>query len=226
MKFPTPISRLAALALFSLAMLAGCDTGQVSQPQPTSTTIQAQGAATIGTSTTPTGTEPPASSANIDPNLASALATATVLAGMAPADSSTAKSIDVSKVDVCGMLTRAEIEAVMGPAEYKPAARTFPVQDEVGCNFMQEHNQDDGTVKGQQLDVVLWSSHYWTMQRGLYDNATPVAGIGAEAFTLDSGGWQTLFVRVPDKALVEVHIFPKDLENAKKLALAVIGKLP
>lgn len=218
---PVTATRLAALALLSLAMLAGCDTGQVSPPQPTPlASPTAQGAATVGS------TDAPADGASVDPNLASALATATVLAGIAPADSSTAKSIDVSKVDVCAMLTRAEIEAVMGPAEYKPDARTFPVQDEVGCNFMQEHNQDDGTVKGQQLDVVLWSSHYWEMQRGLYDNATPVAGIGAEAFTLDSGGWETLFVRVPDKALVEVHIFPKDLENAKKLALAVIGKLP
>jgi len=145
---------------------------------------------------------------------------------MAPANDSTAKGIDVSKVDACALLTRAEVEAVMGPVEYKPHAPQS-VRDEKDCNYVQEHNQDDGTIKGQELDVVIWPSHYWEMHQALSAaDATPVAGIGDEAFTVIFPTLQTLFVRVRAKAIVEVHVYPKNVENAKKLALKVLEHLP
>lgn len=192
------ISRLAAL-LIILPVLGGCSgEGQASLP-----------AAHTGT--------PAATVARSGENNSTS-ATATVSVETSRGGSS--QPFDVSKVDPCGLLSKADIESVMGPVEYSPD------NQKPTCVYVQMLGRGDSNEGGKQVEVVVWETDYWEQQQVLHAGAQSVAGVGDEAFTDELPLWQGLWVLLRDRAVVQVHVFPKDVESAKKLALKAIEKLP
>lgn len=213
---------LAALLVIP-AMLAGCSTSQPtpSQPSPANTP-----AANINSGGDQAAFPAPDASGNSSQaTVAAALATATNLSG--PGAGGSGDGIDVSKVDACALLTQADIEAIMGPVNYKPDAPQARSAQKNRCDYVQEIIHDLNNIEGKEVGVVIWPVADWEMQKVVSGNGAPsVAGVGDEAFTDDYPNLLALWVLDRSKALIEIHVFPKDVEKAKKLALKVIEHLP
>lgn len=201
----------AVLLVLVLALaLAGCGTDQ--PPQSQAPTAEAKPAAT---SPGNPGTEPP---------IASALATATVLAGQMPA-SAPAQGIDMSKVDACKLLSQADIEAVIGAVKYDPHSYTSTEGRQKQCIYVATVVEETDKVEGKSVNLVIWPTSDWEMLKAGRSDA--VSGIGDEAYTASLGPTGlALWALLRERAIVNIEVYPKDIEIAKKLALKAIEKLP
>jgi hypothetical protein len=131
----------------------------------------------------------------------------------------------MSKVDACALLSQAEIEAVMGPVTYDPHDYTSQGSEQKLCIYVGTVVEDGDKVEGKSVSVVVWPVSDWEMLSTARGGT--VSGIGDAAVTSDLGPTGlALWVLVRDRAVVDVEIFPKDMESARKLALKVIEHLP
>ena len=138
----------------------------------------------------------------------------------------TEAAIDMSRVDACALITQAEAEAIMGPLEWNPST-VRPTVDEKRCSFVEATTHPDNSMEGNTIQVTVWPPEYWDMQLAVNGTGAPrVPGVGTEAFTVEVFQWQMLWAKVGQKAIVEVHVYPKEPELAKAIAQKVIEHLP
>ena len=132
----------------------------------------------------------------------------------------------MSQVDACALLSQADIEAVMGPVTFDPHAYSSQGGEQKQCVYVATVvEQDDGSVTGKDVNLVVWPISDWEMLKTARGGTA--SGIGDEAVTSDLGPTGiALWVLVRDRAVVNVQVFPKDIEIAKKLTLKVIEHMP
>jgi hypothetical protein len=203
-------------------LLAGCGGDQPAASQGDTANTDA---IALATALAETAGEEQGDQENMD-DVLSALATATVLVGEQGGEGAALPpgAIDLSKIDPCSLLTQDEVEAIMGPVDYKQIRGTGIV-GEIHCTFV------TGGYELPHLQVSVWppDPYSWEFETGqLVVDGTPssVAGIGDEAVTADVKAWQKLFVLLKGKAFISVRINPKDVEDAKQIAAKVIERLP
>lgn len=131
--------------------------------------------------------------------------------------------IDIASLDPCTLITRSEAEAIMGTLDWKVDPPTNTV-DEKRCNFAEAKIIDAEHLEGKTLEIVVWPLSYWEMQTAV-NGGNPVSGAGDEAFTSDAIQWQMLWAKYNNKAIVEVHVFPKSVDTATRIANLVGSKL-
>lgn len=226
-----------ALLVVLVLVLAGCGTNQpapsqtaisTTQAASTSTTSATSAATSVTSDTSASGGASPTRAGTGDsgaaPNIVSALATATVLAGQADAGPA-AQGIDMSKVDACKLLSQAEIEAIMGPVKYDPHNYSSTEGAQKQCIYVATVVEDNAKVEGKFVNLVIWPTSSWEMLKA--GRSESVSGIGDEAYTSELGPTGlALWALFRDRAVVNVEVFPKDLESAKKLALKALEHLP
>ncbi len=132
----------------------------------------------------------------------------------------------MSAVDACALITQAEAEEIMGPLAWNPSPQRATV-DEKRCSFTEARTHPDNSMEGNTIQVTVWPSEYWDMQLAVNGTGAPrVSGVGDEAFTIEVFQWQMLWARVGRKAVVEVHVYPREAELAGAIARKVIEHLP
>jgi hypothetical protein len=207
-----------ALLILTVAMLAGCGGDQSpagSQPQPT------------GLSATSTVGAPAAG----DPE-STATSAATDAAPTAPARQTgggMSIELDLTNVKPCNLLTKEEVEAIMGPSE-TPPNETISIIGDVGCTFVIGWEDDN-----RFLQVNIFPPVYWLdVEMGNMEAEgpqVPVSGLGDKAVTysiktFDGKERQELVVLLEKKVALSVVISPNDIEKAKEVATKVLERLP
>ena len=127
---------------------------------------------------------------------------------------STPVALDLTIVDVCGLLTREEIEAAVGASKWNPRSRTAPGAPGKACDFMPE------------VTLVVGPPDMWMSAVVTSAGRTPIAGVGDEAFITEN----TLVANLKGRGIVKLSIFdfdnPYNPEQAKALVSKVIRRLP
>ncbi len=125
--------------------------------------------------------------------------------------------IDLTKVDMCTLVPKGDIEAVLGPLGKEPKADP-PNGPEIGCTFYNE--------QGEYVDLSLNPVGDWGMLRQLQPDAKDLTLDGDKAFSADKFYGVELWVLRQGKAIIQVRLSTKDLEQAKKFVPKVAARLP
>jgi len=133
------------------------------------------------------------------------------------ASASVNRRVDLASLKPCGILSREEVEPVFGTVRGEPR-EDVSISGEKGCTYR--------NLKGNFADIVVYEPEKWKLQKVVRKNVNPVEGMGDEAFWARVDNTVELWVLLRDRAVVEVRVSTKDLEQARKLAQRVIDKLP
>lgn len=142
-------------------------------------------------------------------------ATATGSGASGPAMiTSTPVKLHLKIVNVCGLLTRAEIEGAVGPGNWNPQKREGVNALSKACDFMQE------------VTLVVGLPEVWEMERVTSAGQTSISGVGDEAFITE----RTLVANLKGRGIVKLSLFnvdaPYNPEQAQELVRKVIQRLP
>jgi hypothetical protein len=151
------------------------------------------------------GGEPP-------PAQPSGSATATSSGSSGPAMiTSTPEQLDLAKVNVCGLLTRAEVEEAVGAGEWSPTTREGRAK---ACDFTSE------------VTLIVGPPDMWGSAIMSTEERIPISGLGDEAITTE----RTVVAHLHRRAIVKLSLFnldtPFNSEIATELVRKVIGRLP
>ncbi|MEO6458586.1 MAG: hypothetical protein ABIO92_10015 [Chloroflexia bacterium] len=127
--------------------------------------------------------------------------------------------------DPCFLLTKDDVEGVLGPVDFKTddSARN---QVKLECVYVAPTKQADGKMGGTSLTIAVESTMNW-IGITMMENIEPVEGVGDGAYTyIDEDGLRSLWTVVRGKVIINVLVYPTDLEKAKQLATKIIAKLP
>jgi hypothetical protein len=207
-----------SLLILTVAMLAGCGGDQSptgSQPQSTGLSATATVGAPVAGDAEPTATS-----------------VATDAAPTTPAQQTgggMSIGLDMTNVKPCSLLTKEEVEALMGPSE-TPPNETISIIGDVGCTFFVGWDESN-----HFLQVNIYPPVYWLdieMRNIEADGPViSVAGLGDKAVTypittFDGKERQELTVLLEKKAAVSVVITPRDVEKAKEVMVKILERLP
>ena len=154
-------------------------------------------------------------------------ATSAVATGVSSPRAAASTQASTGEIDVCALVTKAEVEAAVGTTVLDPQPKHFP--NYAYCDF------NDPAASGLRLvtaSVVTGSSasdarDAFDMSKRNASDPQPVAGLGEDAFWDETLG--TLNV-VKGTYEVSVDVAPIDnldrLAAAKAVAAKVLGKLP
>ena len=222
MKDKLPRLGVGGLLIVSL-LLAGCGADPpTAAPAPTAgPTVAMNKTATPGVpNPTPSSPAQPGTA----PTLAATRPTAAALTSPA-GGGSTSAGVDMAQVEACKLLSQAEIEAVLGPVTYDPHAYQSTGSTQKQCIYVATVVEDNDQVTGQALNLVIWPLSDWEMLKTGHTAA--VSGIGDEAYTSELGPTGlALWALFRDRAVVQVEVFPKNIEYAKQLARTAADHLP
>jgi hypothetical protein len=116
--------------------------------------------------------------------------------------------IDQTKIDVCALLPRLQVEAAIGPLEEEPR-RSLAIGSEVGCEYT--------VAQGRGYEVSVYNLDRWDLIPQLMD-VTPVGGLGDGAFAEKQvGGGVALYVLLRDRAVVGARVNGADTPQLRKL---------
>ncbi len=216
-----------ALLITFGSLLAAC--GQQSNPSSnTSASSTATGnTAVISTpnsntsaSNTATGDTPvsnvPADTKSLEATIVSGMATATVLAGIG--GNTPQSGLDLASLDPCKLLTQDDVKSAMGAAPYAPRQMSQTTYH-TGCSYVEPTLEENSPRLSLSLDTIdTWELHTHDVQT--------VSGVGDQAETHEFSGWRSLWVLLKNKVVVQVDIYPPDVEKAKQLTQKAIGRLP
>lgn len=215
-----------ALLITFGALLAACDQQGSSIPNtpvantPVSKSASNSAASSTTASNTATGntavSNTPADTGSLEATIISAMSTATVLAG---SEGNTPQSgLDLLSLDPCKLLTRDDVKSAMGDAPYAPRQMSQAAYH-TGCSYVEPTLEENSP----RLFLSLDSTDTWDLHP---PNVQPIGGIGDAAQTLEFSGWRSLWVLLKSKVVVQLDIYPPDVEKAKQLALRAIKRLP
>lgn len=125
--------------------------------------------------------------------------------------------IDQTKLNVCTMLPRADVEAAIGALSKAPQP-TIPIGNEVGCTYV--------TDQARAYAVSVYNLDRWELFTKGMDGES-VAGIG-------DGGWMvkgfegshTLYVLLRNRAVVGVDVAGADTPQFRKLVDVALAAVP
>lgn len=129
----------------------------------------------------------------------------------------TVVGLDISSIDTCALLPRADIESVFGPLGKEPKA-DFPNGNEKGCIYYND--------RGEFADIILNPVSDWSLLREVHPDATDLTLNGDKAFSNKNPDSVSLYVLHLPKAVVHVRVSSKDLAEAKLFVPKVIARLP
>ncbi len=135
----------------------------------------------------------------------------------APQRTATAVGLDISSIDTCVLLPKADIESVFGPLGKEPKA-DFPNGNEKGCLYYND--------RGEFADIILNPVSDWSLLREVHPDATDLTFNGDKAFSNKNPDSVSLYVLHVPKAVIHVRVSSKDLAEAKLFVPKVIARLP
>lgn len=209
---------LAALLIIP-SVVSGCGTDQTNQQASS----QAGAASTLATSIASKlgAASPVATSTGASPSSEDTVGTSGGSSG----------TLDVSQVNPCSLLSKADIEAVMGTVNYDPQL-SVPMSE---AGLFHDHEcwyVNDVVLKNQdntglhQVDLWVSEPDFWSTSQSTFGPGQPVSGIGDEAFTADFNLGVGVWVLLKNRAGINVNVFPKDPNLAEQLVRKAIAKLP
>ncbi len=102
------------------------------------------------------------------------------------------------------------------PFEPDPMSQT---EYHTACSYVEPTLE----VNSPRLFLSLDATDTWDMHLPDVENVT---GIGDGAYTREFDGWRSLWVLLKNRAIVQIDIYPPDLEKAKQLISKVVERLP
>lgn len=189
--------------------VAGMATGNTATGNTTTSSTATGDAAASGA---------PAEGVSSEATLIPALATAGALTG--DAGSTPQAAFDLTALDPCKLLTEGDVKSAMGSVTYAFTPKP-QYQDafHTACSYVEPGLEENSP----RLFLVVETTDTWEMHTS---DVQTVSGIGDEAQTHNFNGWRSLWVLLKNRALVQVDIYPPDLEKAKQLASKAIQRLP
>ncbi len=127
-----------------------------------------------------------------------------------PNNTDSGAGLDVAAFDVCSLLTKDEVLALMPNVVFKSASSGFSPQAGVKtCTYA------DGEGTGA-LQLSLYTPDRWDSEvKVIGDSPEPVSGLGDAAVTETLTYAQVLSVLVKDKAAFELTVNPKNTSDGK-----------
>jgi hypothetical protein len=141
-------------------------------------------------------------------------------AAMSPPSAETSRAVDVPSrvpsIDACAVLSRPEIEPLFGELKEGPSSGSGPSKEK-RCRY--------SNTGGNWLEVSLYGSDRWSLQKGTYSEMSPKAlpALGDEAFSIKRGTDSVVFVRKAG-GVMELSC-SCDLAKAEALAAKAVTKL-
>lgn len=125
-------------------------------------------------------------------------------------------SADLSKIDICSLVTKAEAGLIMG--EIKGGAETSTgLHNEKRCSY--------SNMNGNNVSFGVYSADFWEMKRmaakGL--DTEELSGLGQEAFSVRRGGEHQIYVR-KEAVVLEVNS-SGGREMTKRIAEKALSRL-
>ena len=134
-----------------------------------------------------------------------------------PAPTAASVGIDLTRVNVCTLMPKTDIEAVLGALGRDPKVDP-PNGSEQGCTF---YNQ-----AGEYVDISLAPVADWSLLRQLQPDAKDGTLDGDKAFSAAKFYGAELWVLRQGQAIIHIRLSTKDLEQAKKFVPKVAAHLP
>ena len=125
--------------------------------------------------------------------------------------------MELADVDVCTLLPRPAIEAIIGGIRDEAEA-TISIDREVGCRFI----NGDGIF----FEIQLYPLDQWALAEVTLLDAEPVTGVGAGAFVGTYPDAITLKGLIENEVVISVHVGDSNLETAIALFNVMADNLP
>ena len=136
-----------------------------------------------------------------------------------PPSATPAGGMDLSRVNVCQLISKEEVASVFGPVRDEPKEDPPSGQDK-GCTY---YNQE-----GHFVDIILKSLEDWNSILQLNGNAKPIPDIGGyHAYSASKPDSLEVWVLREGKAVINIRDSVQDADQAKKFAeltLKILGK--
>ncbi|MBC8074507.1 MAG: DUF3558 family protein, partial [Chloroflexales bacterium] len=124
--------------------------------------------------------------------------------------------IDQTRLDVCALLPRAEVEAAIGTLVDEPK-QSLAIGDEVGCGYLVD--------QGRGYEVLVYNLDRWELLPQFLD-VSPVAGLGDGAYAEKRvGGGVTLYVLLRERAVVSVGVNGADTPQLRQLLSLALAQI-
>src|SRR5215217_5068499 len=117
--------------------------------------------------------------------------------------------IDQTKLDVCALLPRDQVEAAIGALTEAPKP-SITIGSEVGCEYVVD--------QGRGYEIMVYNLDRWELIPTFIDGTTPVAGIGDGAYAAKAvGGGTALYVLLRGRAVVGAQVNGADTSQFRRL---------
>ena len=123
--------------------------------------------------------------------------------------------IDQTKLNICAIIPRTSVEAVIGPLAAAPKA-SLPIGNEVGCDY---------TSDARYVGISVYNLDRWELfTKGL--EGKPVSGVGDGGFMAEEvDGSHTLYVLLRGRAVIGVHLSGENMQEFRKLVDATQAQI-
>lgn len=125
------------------------------------------------------------------------------------------RGIDQTRLDVCAIVSRTRVEAVIGALAKAPKA-ILPIGNEVGCHYASD---------ARSATISVYNLDRWDLfTQGL--EGTPVSGIGDGGLMVkEVDGSHTLYVLLRDRAVVGIHLSGENMQEFRQLVDATQAEI-
>lgn len=121
-------------------------------------------------------------------------------------------------VDPCSLVTKAELEQVLGKLKSGPKPGLSVGAEDKVCEYVGD--------EGRTASITLHPGEKWEFAKAIFPNKTTVSGFGDEAFARRDSSGVDLYVKKGDTILVvRVSKRASDLEMAKALVKKALSRL-
>jgi hypothetical protein len=211
-----------ALLLITVALLAGCGGGEQPQLAPggnTTSNTSAEATALAAADATAQAAIDSGSVESAETAVAAAIETEVAINDKNKANATTPAGgggIDLTNVDPCTMLTREEVEAIVGPLEWSPRPATDAINGGKRCDL----------APGMKVILSVGHPEMYERESVTSIRSGDIPGLGDEAFASE----RCVNALVRGKAAVHVCIFdfsgPFNQDHARQIAQKMIERLP
>jgi hypothetical protein len=125
--------------------------------------------------------------------------------------------IDQTKLDVCALLPRDQVEAAIGALTEAPKP-SITIGSEVGCEYVVD--------QGRGYEITVYNLDRWELIPTFIDGTTPVAGIGDGAYAAKGvGGGTALYVLLRGRAVVGARVNGADTPQFRRLLDVALARV-
>jgi hypothetical protein len=125
--------------------------------------------------------------------------------------------IDQTKLDVCALLPRDQVEAAIGALTEAPKP-SITIASEVGCEYVVD--------QGRGYEITVYNLDRWELIPTFIDGTTPVVGIGDGAYAAKAvGGGTALYVLLRGRAVVGARVNGADTSQFRRLLDVALARV-